>query len=225
MATRLYFHNASNALTGTFPTTEQSATTATVTATGANTLRTMNTTIGVAQASLVVTTSAVTTPQTSFMGYFCSAPLGVDQTVGGGTMILNSADAESNGSANWWINALNIYVWRPSTGLRVGTVRDAAGTSLGGTEATATNSEQVTHITGITSSAVSALAGDVVICEVWVAFTQVMATAYTGTFYYDGTTVNTTENTVVTSQASFIELTENLTFVSSTTGNMFMMFM
>lgn len=127
-------------------------------------------------------------------------------------MILNGAENESNANANWWINSLNIYVWRPSTGTRVGVVRDAAGTSLGGLEPTATSNIQVSHITGITSSAVSALSGDVIICEVWVRATQSAAMSYTGTFYYNGTTVTTTENTVVTSHASFIELTENLVF-------------
>lgn len=212
MATRLYFRSATNALTGTFPTTEQSAATAQATATGANTLRTMSTAPGTAQTSLAVTTSAVTTAQSNFMGFFCSRPLLGAQTVGGGAMILNGAENESNAAANWWINSLNIYVWRPSTGVRVGTIRDAATVSLGGLEPTATNNNQVSHITGITSTAVSAADGDVVICEIWVRATQGSAMSYTGTFFYNGTTVNTTENAVVTNHASFIELTENLTF-------------
>lgn len=127
-------------------------------------------------------------------------------------MILNGAETESNLAANWWINSLNIYVWRPSTGVKVGTIRDAAGTSLGGLEPTAASSRQVSNITGITSSAVSAADGDVIICEVWIRYTQGASMSYTGTFFYDGTTVNTTENAVVTSHASFIELTENLVF-------------
>lgn len=212
MATRLYFHAAANGLPGTFPTVEQSAATAQATATNANTLRTMNTRLGTAQASLAVTTQASTVAQNNFMGYFCSPPLQGTQTVGGGTMILNGAENESNANANWWINSLNIYVWRPSTGTRVGVIRDAAGTSLGGLEPTATNNNQVSHITGITSTAISAQTDDVVICEVWIRATQAAAMSYTGTFFYDGTTVNTTENAVVTSHASFIELTENLVF-------------
>lgn len=212
MATRLFFHAAANSLTGTFPSAEQSAATSNATATGANTLRTMNTALGTAQASLAVTTSAATTAQNNFMGFFCSKPLQGNQTVGGGNMILNGAENESNANANWWINSLNIYVWRPSTGVKVGTVRDAAGTSLGGTEPTSTANNQVSNITGITSTAVSALDGDVIICEIWIRATQSAAMSYTGTFFYDGTTVNTTENAVVTNHASFIELTENLVF-------------
>jgi hypothetical protein len=214
MATRLYFRDATNSLAGTFPAGEQSAAavTGTSTATGANTLRTMRTTTGNAVASLAVTTTASTVAQNNFMGFFCSPPLKGDQTVGGGTMILNGAETESNASANWWINSLNIYVWRPSTGVRVGVIRDAAGTSLGGLEPTAINSQQVSHITGITSTAIAALSGDVVICEIWIRATQGAAMSYTGTFFYDGTTVNTTENAIVTSHASFIELSENLIF-------------
>lgn len=214
MATRLYFHNAANSLPGTFPAGEQSAAavTGTSTATGANTLRTMNPAIGSTQASLAVTTAASTVAQNNFMGFFCSRPLQGNQTVGGGTMILNGAENESNASANWWINSLNIYVWRPSTGARVGVVRDAAGTSLGGLEPTATGNNQVSHITGITSTAIAALSGDVIICEIWIRATQGAAMSYTGTFFYDGATVNTTENAVVTSHASFIELNENLIF-------------
>ncbi len=212
MATRLFFRSTTNALTGTFPTAEQSAAAANATATGANTLRTLSKIQGTGNATLAVTTQAVTTAQNNFMGFFCSPPLLGAQTVGGGTMILNGAENESNLAANWWINSLNIYVWRPSTGTRVGTIRDAAGTSLGGLEPTSTANVQVSHITGITSTAVSAADGDVVICEVWIRATQNASMSYTGTFYYNGTTVTTTENTVVANHASFIELTENLTF-------------
>lgn len=212
MATRLYFHNATSTLAGTFPSTEQSTATANVTATGAITMRVMNTLIGTGQTSVNITTSASTNIRSNFLRTFCSPPLQGTQVVGGGNIILNTADQESNTSANFWVNALNIYVWRPSTGVRVGTIRDAGGTSLGGSEPTAANSMQVTHITGITTSAVTAQNGDVIIAEIWTRTTQSNATAYTCIFQYDGTTVNTTENAVVTNHASFVELTENLVF-------------
>lgn len=214
MATRFYFHDAANDLPGTFPTAEQSAETAEWTATGATTLRKMGTSIGAAQASLAGSSSATTAAQDGFLGFFCSPPLDVNQTVGGGNMILNAAEQESNTSMNFWINSLCVYVWRPSNGTKVGNVRDAAGTSLGGTEPTLASSEQATHITAITSTGVSALADDVVICEIWVRHTQSMSVSYTGTFFYDGTAENTTENAAVTNHASFLELAESLTFKS-----------
>lgn len=223
MPTKLYFHNAATTVTGTLPTTEQATATAAWTTTGATTLRSMNTTIGSAQASLAGTAVAGDgTARDGWYGYFCSDTLLTAQTVGGGTIIFNCADSITNGDPNVRPNSLNIYVWRPSTGTKVGTVRDSTGTSLGGTEPSATNSEQVTHITGITSSAVSAAAGDVIIVEVWTRYTPTgMFQTSTCTLFYDGTTETTTENTVVTSQASYIQFTENLTFGSAAVGRTF----
>lgn len=209
MPTKLYLHSAVNDLSGTFPSGEQSARTPSWTTTGGATLRKMDTAIGAAQASLAGTTLAQTAAQIGLLGMWVSPPLSGAQTVGGGTMVLNAADQESNASANFWANSVNVYVWRPSTGAKVGTVLDATG-SLGGTEGG--TGETVTHITGIASSAVSASDGDVVVCELWGHHTQSMATAYTATVYFDGTTENTTENAAVSNHASFLELAETLTF-------------
>lgn len=215
MATRLYFRNATHSLSGTLPSTEQSTATANWTATGATTLKTLSTTQGSSQTSHSGTSQATTATQSGLLGYFVSAPLAGNQTVGGGSMILNAAENEGNLASNFWVNALHVYVWRPSTGTLVGTVRDAGATSLGGLEPTSASSIQVTHITGITSSAVSAQTGDVVVVEVWSRFTQTMGSGYTSVFYFDGATTNTTENAVVSNHASFIELTENLVFVKN----------
>lgn len=215
MPTRLYFHNATSGLSGTFPAGEQSAATANLTATGAATMRVMDTNIGTGQVSLNFTTDASTAARNYFLRTFVSPPLVGDQVVGGGTMILNAADQEANTAANFWINSCCVYVWRPSTGTKVGNVRDAAGTSLGGSEPTTSNSMQVTHITGISSGAVNALNGDVIICEIWTRTTSNNATGYLTLFQYDGTTINTTENAVVSNHASFLELAENLNFTPS----------
>lgn len=209
MPTKIFFLNASNALSGTFPTGEQSTRTATVTATGANTLRTMTNRVGIAQSSLAVTTLANTTQQNAFMGFFCSLPLYNDYTVGGGSWILNVSNAESNLAANFFINSINVYVWRPSTGTVVGTVRDAA--ALGGAEPAAAGSQRVQTFT-FTTSAISALKGDVIICELWAQFTQANATARTGTVYFGGTTENLTLNATVSNHASFLQIAENLQF-------------
>jgi hypothetical protein len=213
MATRLYFRPDSNPLWGTFPSGEQSTATPTWSASGATTLRTLDLQRYGAQAALSSGSISMTNAALSgFMGFFCSPPLKGSQTVGGGTMIFNTAETETSLNANFWINALNAYVWRPSTGAKVNTIKESGGTSLGGTEPTAINSEQVTHITGITSTGVTAADGDVVIVEVWSRFTPGMSGTYTCQFYYGGTTENTTEITVVSNHASFIEFTENLKF-------------
>lgn len=214
MATKLYFHDAANDLEGTFPTGEQSAQVAEATWTDANTLRKMNGAIGAAQVSTALAISRDTANREEFIRFFCSLPLSGAQTVGGGTATLNVADSQSNANGNFWIDSIDVYVWRPSTGAVVGTVRDAV--DLGGTEPTANNSEQVTTFT-FTTSAVSAADGDVIICEIWADFTQGMSATYTLTFYYDGTTENTTENAVVSNHASFLDLAETLTFRGKTT--------
>lgn len=210
MSTKLYFHNAANALSGTFPTGEQSASTADTTFTGANTLRTMDTTIGVAQASLSGVTKADTATQKNFCGFFCSPALSGAQTVGGGSMVLLAAEAQAHLGADFRINNYVVYAWRPSTGAVVGYVKDAFGS--GGTEPTAIDSEQTTYITGITSTGVSALDGDVVICEVWSQHGQPSANARNVTWYFDGTTEYTSENAATSSCASYIQLAETLTF-------------
>lgn len=210
MATRLYFHDAASILTGTLPPNEQSTRTAEWVVTGTTTNRTMDTNIGAGQVTRQGNTTAFGGSQDGFLGIFISPPLAVNQTVGGGTMTLNAADSESDTAANFRVNALNVYVWRPSTGVKIGTLRDAAGT-LGGAEGG--TSETVTHMTGITSTGINALAGDVIVCEVWANHTQDNAVSYTCSFYYDGTTVNTTENASVSNHASFLELAETLTFL------------
>lgn len=182
----------------------------------ASDLKVLSTSPGSLMQAAAFTTIATTTTQTALLYIGATQPLASNQTVGGGAMILNAADSETNTNTNFWTNSLNVYVWRPSTKSVVGYVRDATGASIGGAEPTAAGSIQVTNITGITSSAVSAQAGDIVVVEVWARITQGMGTAYGGSFYYDGSTVNTTENAVVTNHASFIEFTENLTFTTPT---------
>lgn len=211
MATRLYFHNAVSSVSGlSIQSTRTKAT-----ATGADTLRTMDTTIGTSQTSMTSNTQAITTAQSALMGWFCSPPLSGSQTVGATGMVLNVADSESNTNANFWVNDVIVYIWRPSTSTRTAVFHGTtlAGVNRGGTEPTAANSEQVSHITGITSIGSTVAAdGDIIVVEVYAYFTQGMSTAYTGTMYYDGTTENTTENAVVSNHASFLELVENLNF-------------
>ncbi len=216
MATKLYLHDAANALSGTFPAGEQSASAANTTWTGANTLRTMNTTIGTAQVAPTGATGGSTATRNIFMRFFCSDTLNVNQTVGGGTLTANFADAETSLQANFSANNVVVYVWRPSDGTVVGYLTDTLSTTS--LEPTTINSEQVSTFTRTTSS-VSALAGDVIIAEVWWRGSQGNNNPYTGTLYYDGTTENATENAVVSNHASYIELAETLTFGTPPSGS------
>jgi hypothetical protein len=170
----------------------------------------MNTTIGVSQASLAGTTLASTSAQTGFLGFFCSPALSGAQTVGGSTFDLLLAVSESNLNANFGPGSFNVYVWRPGTGAKVGTIWDGAASAA--QEPGSASSEQVTGTFNVTATSVSAADGDVIVCEVWSSFTQGMATAYTATIFYDGTTENTTTFAVVSNYAAYLSFPETLTF-------------
>ena len=217
MATKLYFHNAAqDTSSGTWP--SSTAQLGDCNSVGWNSdiggfsLKTMNTNIGTGQTSVTGASSANTSAIRNHMATFVSPPLSGSQTVGGGSIILNAAEAESNTNANFWINLIMIKVYRPSTGATVGCCVNFSGSSLGGLEPTSASAEQVTHITGIASSAISASDGDVVIISVGSLTSQAMATSYNYTMYYDGTTENTTENAAVSNHASYVQFTENLVF-------------
>jgi hypothetical protein len=215
MATRLYFTGDTTGLpAGTLPAGEQSAQTPSWTAALGNTNQRMQLRPWGAQGNNAGTSLASTAAQNALLGMFISPPLRTVTAVGGGSMILLAAEAQGNGAANFWVNGLEIYVWRPSTGAKVGTVKAYAAASLGGTEPTSANVEQTTYITGITSTAVTPQIGDVIVCEIWSRHTQGNATARFCTFYYAGTTTYSAENTATSDCASFIEFAENLTFGS-----------
>ena len=216
MTTKLYFHGASNAAAGTYPAGEQSSATPSWSATGAATLRTMNTTIGTAQTSLSGTSLANTGLQLPFMGHFTSPPLNGTQEITG-SLRLNVALTQSNTQMNLgqYLSTC-LYVWRPSTGVVVGKLYEGPGNQIAVTGAaapSAANTEKVDwgSVSGA-STMVTALDGDVLICEVWPAFIQGTAAAYTATFFFDGTTENTTLNATVSNHAAFVEVDENLVF-------------
>lgn len=212
MATRLYLHAASGAITnGLLPSGELSASSANWTASTAATIKLMNSTIGTAQTSVSGTSVASTSAQSGFLGMWRSPPLTPGQTINPVSLTVNIADAESNLSMNFYANAYNVYLYNVFTGTLTA-LYDGAATAQGGTEATAINSEQVTKYTGSGGTSKVSVNGDCIVFELWARHTQAAATAYTGTIYFDGTTVNTTENAVVSNHASYIEFTGTYTF-------------
>lgn len=210
MATKLYLHAAANPQLGTFPAGKQSAVTPAWTAAGATALKQMTGLAGVAQASQAGATAGSTSAQYGLLGMFVSNPLNGAQTVGGGSMTFASATNQSSINANFWANALGVYVWRPSTGAIVGTIKAPSG-SLGGATHTVAG-ETTTLISGIPTSAVNAIDGDVIVCEVYGYFTQAAAVSYTATLFFDGTTDPGADNVAATSAASFVQLAETLSF-------------
>ncbi len=96
---------------------------------------------------------------------------------------------------------ISIYPWRPSTGARVGTGIIAIST----TTLTATTETSCTG-TGAWSGTQAILDGDILVYDVYTTFNQGMATAYTDSFSYNGTTEAST-----TTNAAFVNAPAALT--------------
>lgn len=208
--TKLYLHSAANALSGTFPTGEQSTNTPDWTAAGGATLRTADTIIGVAQTSLPGTSVATVSLQRGFLGFFCSQQLSGSGTLGGGAINLFCADKEQNTNAQFFINSVTAYIWRPGSGTQVGVILDPT-TSQGGSS-NIDIVERVDKFTVASSTGVAYQDGDVVIVEIWSFHTQLAATAWTCTFYYDGATDTGAQGSLNANAGSYVEFAETVTF-------------
>lgn len=163
-------------------------------ATGALTSRAANDVIGALQVSTLVTANADTLTQNWGHRRFVSAPLAATTFAaadGNWTGTWARSESNTNHSGSF---SLYVTLWRPSTGARVGTVR--ALVSGGVLLATG---ELTDNISGAWNGTQAILDGDILVFEVAESFTQSMSTAYTSSFYYDGTTEAST-----TSCASFV---------------------
>lgn len=218
MVTRFYFHAANSTVSGTLPSTEQNTALTPTRNVDAQTVnRAMDTTIGTSSThtSLTHNTIASTATTTMYFTRFVSDPLGA-QTISSGTWTLNFASSENNGAANFPGSGgsqtipITCYVWRPSTGGKVGDI-------LNGTSAAAFNEVTGPAVNGGTFSG-SSLAiqdGDVLFFEFIFTTTQTNGTSRLIGIYFDGNTVNTTDDTSVTAQASFLEHPGTITFSSA----------
>lgn len=176
----------------------------------------MNTTIGISQTSIVFVQNNIASAQNYYFTRFVSQQLSGISSITAQTWTYNFAATETSGNANFPLSSIGsvrimAYVWRPGTQTKVGDILD--GTSTAGVQE-GTAGAQRSHNATFTGSAVASVAdGDVICFEVWFQITQTgTAGPYTDTFYYDGTTVTTTENTTVSNHASFIETPQTLTF-------------
>ena len=164
------------------------------------------------QTSITGTTSAITSPQTGFIAKFVSDPLKGVSSISANTWTFNCASDMSSTNANFWINGLYIYVFRPDVngGSIVGAIFENYSTAGGSNPAS--TAEKVNHYT-ISGNAVSGVSDDdVIIVELWSNTTQGMATSYTVHAYFDGGVVTTTNGTTVSDHASFLETPQALTF-------------
>lgn len=209
--TRYYFHAASSGLSN-LPTAEQSSLTITKSVDAQTVNRTMTETIGTSQTSLVLTSNATTSIQTYYFTRFVGPALSGVTQIDANTWTWNYAMKESNTSANFPCSAVNqpihitAYVWRPGTG-KVGNILD--GNTTTGTREVSAAVEQSLETTFSGSLVSSVSNGDVICFEIILEITQASATAYTDTFYYDGTVV-TSGIAAVTDHASFLETPQSL---------------
>ncbi len=200
---KLYFHNATTTVGGTLPgATSLSATTPSVTATGASTNRDMDTVIGTAEVSATLTTLSPTTLQKNWFRRFLSKPLEA-QTLPTGVWTIQGGALESSSNANMLAWGAVIKVWRPSTGAVVATLLD--NPLLGTTEPGTSESNISTATPSIAGVAVNQ--GDVLVIELWAQNTQGSSGARTNTIYYNGTTEGAT-----TSNAAFLQAPGGITF-------------
>jgi hypothetical protein len=183
----------------------------------------MNTTIGTAQASLTLTQTSTSTDQ--YFTKFVSSPLNM-ASISANTWTYNFA-AKQNVDVSWPDNpgttetsssvCINLYVWRPSTTTKIGTIFDNK-VSPTATSASSSTAELAFHWTFSGAAVSSISANDVLIAEIWFP-NQFNGTSASVFFYYDGTTENRTRGTTVSNHASFVETPQTLTF---TTGEITM---
>lgn len=225
MATRLYLHQTASGVAGTLPTTEQSTKTSAFNYEAQTNNRSMNTTIGTAQQTVQMT-SVVTPTQTDnacLVTKFISSPLN-QTSVAANTWTYNFSvkvssttvvrDHPSN-ETNDRIPAC-CYVWRPSTGAKVANIIDgntaAQYYDVGNfSDQTPTTAQSTEHGT-FAGSAVTCQVGDVIVLEAWVWINTSTSGSATYNYYYDGTTVTTTNGPTVSNHAAFLETPENLSF-------------
>ena len=219
MATRFYFHNALSTVVGTLPSDEQSSLTPNNTPSTnpeARTInRSMNTTKGTSEVTKTCLSNATVSSQNYYFTRFVSPPLDVT-SITAQTWTYSISTKQGNNNANFPVKdtnksaRVNVYVWRPSTGAKVGTVLDGS-TAANVLEASATN--QFSDVTTFSGALVSSmLTGDVLISELWAAgVTQDAASAYNNNFYYDGTVIPT-DDAQETDVACYLETPQNITF-------------
>lgn len=181
-----YHHDAAAVpLSGTLPSTNLSLTTPDATATGASTARLMDSTIGIAQTSIVIADPASIPPSNMWMRMFCSTPLQA-QTIAAQTVTMRAGVQMSNTDAHLQF-FFNLCFWRPSTGAVVSRLVDSSNS--GGIGAVTTEQD---FSWAVTSTAQTCIAGDILVHSFWLRAVHTIATSYNDTLYYDGTTVGST---------------------------------
>lgn len=219
MTTRLYFHEALSGLSNLPSTRNSNAPGSFVDTIDSQTVnRSMDRNIGSSFTNKSITTLASTSNLEYYFTKFVSPPL-TAQSISSNTWTFNIVAYENNLNANFPVsgsnvaNYLNVYLYRPGTGL-VGNFING-NTNATWTEPTLTSTFTVQQVT-FSGASQTAQLGDVIIVEIVSSTTQSTATARAIAFGYDGTTVNTTAGATSTNNASFLETPQDLVFVGET---------
>ncbi len=227
MTTRLYLHSPDSTVVGTLPTTEQSSRTAALNFDAQTVNRSMNTTVGVGQVQLFRNSSNANNAFV-YITKFVSDTLNMT-SVAANTWTYNfafkiantnnqTAPIFDNGSiptAEFDTMPATCYVWRPGTGAKVGDIFDGLTAGTNGEFfdcAHISTSELAENGTFTGASVAGVQTGDVIILEAWCYSTDSTARTNALNYYFDGTTVTTTVETVVSNHASFLETPETLVF-------------
>jgi hypothetical protein len=190
----------------------------------------MNTTIGTAQASKTLTNAQTRAARNKFyVTKFISDQIN-QSGIAANTWTYNFAAKNSNltpcddypctDAAGSPIPVITCYVWRPSTGAKVGNIIDASVTGFYdvGNVGHNTLNQVVEHSTFTGAAVASAAANDVIVFEAWTSAWLSTAASVTLSYFYDGTTANTTLGTTVSNHASFLETPETISFAGGGGG-------
>lgn len=217
--TTLFFHAATSTIAGTLPATEQSALTATDSIDVVTLNRSMDITKGTSQTSI----SKSLAMTTSIKNFYCTRWVSQALASGSSTISANTwtvsvgcntastSQSEFPGDKNApGPTQCCLYVWRPSTGAKVGNVFDAQSASGGSAGGTTAETSSVFTFTG---SGVTGAVGDVLIFEFWaVTDTNTSNATVLCSLYFDGTTQQNSGNVSVSNIASYISTPQTLTF-------------
>jgi hypothetical protein len=213
VAFNVYLHRAASSNTGILPATNVSISATAPTWTPGQTNSIANTPLltnfsmddtisAVAQTSLAYLTDNVATNQKQPLLRFLSDPIAA-QTIQAVTFGVSLATSQSNANSNFEVIPGVLGVWRPTTGALVGYLYD-----FGAAGGTATGTIETTQSSQATASSVTSQDGDILVLELWRnATVQSMATSYTNTIFYDGTTEASATDNAATLSAGTTTIT------------------
>lgn len=220
MATKFYLRDEASGVAGTLPSAEQSTLTSDKDATTQADNLTLSTTKGTSTAAIVqYSTNANTNLQNHYIARYVSAPI-YHLSIDTNTWTFAFAAFQGSSSANFPVSGtdqpvyVNCYVWRPSTGTKVGTILD--GNTVSTVDEGAVNAT-VYHIVNFTGAQVTGLQWeDVIVFEVWFRVTPATASTHTLRFLHDGGTEYAENDTSASSAASNLSTPQSLVFEEPT---------